>query len=161
LKTNLLTLKTKLTMGAITKRDRGFWPKMVQDFFGAENPFEIDEKFWFPEKSIEIPSVNVIENDKEFKLELSAPGFDKKDFKIEFNDGILNVSAEKENKLEEKKENYRKKEFSYTSIRRSFRLPESVMDDKINATYENGILIVALPKNNKEDSKPKKAITVS
>jgi HSP20 family protein len=35
-------------MGAITKRDRGFWPKMVQDFFGAENPFEIDDKFWFP-----------------------------------------------------------------------------------------------------------------
>jgi hypothetical protein len=54
LKRNLLTLKPILTMGAITKRDRGFWPKMVQDFFGAENPFDLDEKFWFPERSMEI-----------------------------------------------------------------------------------------------------------
>ncbi|MFD2203439.1 Hsp20/alpha crystallin family protein [Shivajiella indica] len=148
-------------MGAITKRDRGFWPKMVQDFFGAENPFEVDEKFWFPEKSIEIPSANVIENDKEFKLELSAPGFDKKDFKVEVNDGILNISAEKEKKFEEEKENYRKKEFSYSSIRRSFRLPETVMDEKIDAKYENGILNVVLPKNDKEGNKPKKTITVN
>lgn len=147
-------------MGAITKRDRGFWPKMVQDFFGAENPFDFDEKFWFPDRSIEVPSVNVIENDKEFKLELSAPGFEKKDFKLEVKDGILNISAEKENKLEEEKENYRKKEFSYTSIRRSFRLPETVIDDKIDAKYDNGILKIALPKNHKDGDKPKKTITV-
>ena len=66
---------------------------MVQDFFGAENPFDWDEKFRFPEKSIEIPSTNLIESDKEFKLELSAPGFDKKDFKIELQDGMLSISA--------------------------------------------------------------------
>ena len=148
-------------MGAITKRDRGFWPKMVQDFFGAENPFDVDEKFWFPEKSMDIPSANVIENDKEFKLELSAPGFDKKDFKVEVNDGVLNISAEKESKSEEEKENYRKKEFSYTSIRRSFRLPDTVMDDKIDAKYDNGILKVILPKNDKEGNKPKKTIAVN
>ena len=148
-------------MGAITKRDRSFWPKMVQDFFGAENPFDVDEKFWFPEKSMEIPSANVIENDIEFKLELSAPGFDKKDFKVEVNDGVLNISAEKESKSEEEKENYRKKEFSYTSIRRSFRLPDTVMDDKIDAKYDNGILKVVLPKNDKEGNKPRKTITVN
>ena len=148
-------------MGAITKRDRSFWPKMVQDFFGAENPFDVDEKFWFPEKSMDIPSANVIENDKEFKLELSAPGFDKKDFKVEVNDGVLNISAEKESKSEEEKENYRKKEFSYTSIRRSFRLPDTVMDDKIDAKYDNGILKVVLPKNDKEGNKPRKTITVN
>jgi HSP20 family protein len=64
---------------------------------------------------------------KEFKLELSAPGFDKKDFKVEVNDGVLNISAEKESIIwRRKKRSYRKKEFSYTSIRRSFRLPDTV-----------------------------------
>lgn len=147
-------------MSTPAKRNGSFWPKMVQDFFGAENPFDFDEKFWFTEKSIEIPSANVIENDSEFKLELAAPGFDKKDFKVEIQDGMLNISAEKEQSSEEKKENYRKKEFSYSSIRRSFALPENVKDETIDAKYENGILKVILPKKTLEGSKPKKAITV-
>jgi HSP20 family protein len=147
-------------MGLLTKQNGSAWPKLVQDFFGTENPFDLDEKFWLPEKGVEIPSTNVIENEKEFKLELSAPGFDKKDFKVEVVDGMLNISAEKEEKKEEKKENYRKKEFSYSSIRRSFGLPENVMDEKIDAKYENGILNVVLPKKEIESTKPKKAITV-
>lgn len=147
-------------MSTPAKRNGSFWPKMVQDFFGVENPFDFDEKFWYPEKSIEIPSANVIENDNEFKLELSAPGFDKKDFKVEIQEGMLNISAEKENKTEETKENYRKKEFSYSSIRRSFALPENVKDEKIDAKYENGILKLVLPKKALEGSKPKKAIEV-
>lgn len=147
-------------MSTPAKRNGSFWPKMVQDFFGAENPFDFDEKLWFPEKSIEIPSANVIENDNEFKLELAAPGFDKKDFKVEIQEGMLNISAEKEHKSEEKKENYRKKEFSYSSIRRSFALPENVKDENIDAKYENGILKIVLPKKALEGSKPKKAIEV-
>lgn len=146
-------------MSTLAKRNGGFWPKMIQDFFGAD-PFTWDEKFGFPEKAIEVPSANVIENDKEFKLELSAPGFDKKDFKVEVNDGILSISAEKEQKKEEEKENYRKKEFSYSSIRRSFSLPENVLEDKIDAKYDNGILKVLIPKNEKVENKSKKAITV-
>lgn len=147
-------------MNTLAKRNGSFWPKMVQNFFGAENPFDFDEKFFFPEKSMEVPSANVIENDNEFKLELSAPGFDKKDFKLEVQEGMLNIAAEKEHKSEEKKENYRKKEFSYSSIRRSFALPENVKDDQIDAKYENGILNVVLPKKAIEGSKPKKAIAV-
>ncbi|RZS96836.1 Hsp20/alpha crystallin family protein [Cecembia calidifontis] len=147
-------------MSTLAKKNGGFWPKMIQDFFGAD-PFAWDEKFWSPEKAIEVPSANVIENDKEFKLELSAPGFDKKDFKVEVSDGILNISAEKEHKTEEKKENYRKKEFSYSSIRRSFSLPDNVLDDKIDAKYDNGILNVIIPKNEKVENKSKKAITVN
>ncbi len=147
-------------MNVPAKRNGGFWPKMVQDFFGAENLFDFDEKFFFPEKSIEVPSANVIENESEFKLELAVPGFDKKDFKVEIQDGMLNICAEKEQKSESKKENYRKKEFSYSSIRRSFALPENVKDDQIDAIYENGILNVVLPKKGLEGSKPKKAIEV-
>ena len=53
-------------MSNLAKQNRSFWPKMVQDFFGTEIPFDWDEKFWFPEKSVEVPSTNVIENDQEF-----------------------------------------------------------------------------------------------
>jgi HSP20 family protein len=73
----------------------------------------------------------------------------------------LNISAEKEHKTEEKKENYRKKEFSYSSIRRSFSLPDNVLEDKIDAKYDNGILNVIIPKNENVENKSKKAITVN
>ncbi|PZV83605.1 HSP20 family protein [Algoriphagus aquaeductus] len=147
-------------MSAITKKNRGFWPHMVKDFFGTENPFNWDEKFWFPEKSVELPSTNVIENEKEFKLELSAPGFDKSDFKIDVQDGVLSISAEKKNEIEEEKENYRKKEFSYSSIRRSFALPEEVNEEEINANYDKGILKLSLPKKSGLLSKPKMKIEI-
>lgn len=146
-------------MNTPAKRNGGLWPKMVQDFFGADI-FDWDKEFWASGIGIEMPSANVIENDKEFKLELSAPGFDKKDFKVEFSDGLLNISAEKEHKKEEEKENYRKKEFSYSSIRRSFSLPENIFEDKIDAKYDNGILKVVIPKNDQAENKIKKSITV-
>ena len=147
-------------MSVLTKQNRSFWPKMMQDFFGTENPFDWDEKFWFPEKSVELPSTNVIENDGEFKLELSAPGFEKKDFKIDVQDGVLSISAENKNETEEKRENYRKREFSYNSIRRSFALPENVKEEGIDAKYENGILKLILPKKMVEAEKAKKEISV-
>ena len=147
-------------MSVLTKQNRSFWPKMMQDFFGTENPFDWDEKFWFPEKSVELPSTNVIENDGHFKLELSAPGFEKKDFKIDVQDGVLSISAENKNETEEKRENYRKREFSYNSIRRSFALPENVKEEGIDAKYENGILKLTLPKKMIEAEKAKKEISV-
>ena len=47
-------------MSNLAKQNRSFWPKMVQDFFGTEIPFDWDEKFWFPEKSVEVQTTNVI-----------------------------------------------------------------------------------------------------
>jgi len=147
-------------MSVLTKQNRTFWPKMMQDFFGTENPFDWDEKFWFPEKSVELPSTNVIENNDEFKLELSAPGFEKKDFKIDVQDGVLSISAENKNESEEKSENYRKKEFSYNSIRRSFALPENIKEDGIDAKYDHGILRLILPKKMIKMEKAKKEISI-
>ena len=147
-------------MSVLTKQNRSLWPKMMQDFFGTENPFDWDEKFWFPEKSVEMPSTNVIENESEFKVELSAPGFEKKDFKIDLQDGILGISAENKHESEEKSENYRKREFSYNSIRRSFALPENVKEDSIDANYKNGILHLTLPKKKIEPEKAKKQILI-
>lgn len=102
------------------------------------------------------PAVNVKETDTAFELEMAAPGMEKKDFKVELEQDTLVISAEKENKTEEKGEDgkYSRKEFSYQSFKRAFHLPkESVMDNEICANYKDGILHILVPK--KEPAKPK------
>ncbi|WP_246535371.1 Hsp20/alpha crystallin family protein [Litoribacter ruber] len=140
-------------MTTLSKKNGGFWPKMVQDFFGSENPFTWEDKFWNIDQNIEVPSTNVLEDEQNFKLEIAAPGFEKGDFKIDIDEGVLTISAEKEHSSDETNDKYRKKEFSYSSISRSFRLPETVEQERIDAKYDNGILKVNLPK--KEPSAPK------
>ncbi len=108
-----------------------------------------------------MPDANIVENEKDFRIELAAPGLEKKDFKIEVSNGILSVSAEKEKEEKEEKENYRRREFSYNSFSRSFALPDNSLPDKIDAKYENGILRLSLPKKEVTVSKPKKEIKVS
>lgn len=102
-----------------------------------------------------LPSVNVKENDDRFAIEVAVPGFDKDDFKIEVHNDLLSISSEKEVSNEEKDENehYSKREFSYQSFCRSFNLPNTVDSEKIDASYEKGILTVVIPK--REEAKPK------
>jgi len=100
-----------------------------------------------------LPGVNILENEEMYKLELAAPGLVKDDFKISIENDVLTVSTEKKSEETEKTEKYTRKEFSYSSFRRSFTLPELVDIEKIGATYDNGIMSIALPK--KEEAKPK------
>ncbi len=94
------------------------------------------------------PSVNVLENEQAFVVEIAAPGLQKDDFKVNVEKDQLIVSVQKEVKKEEGKEGdkYVRREFSYNSFRRSFTLPENVGADNIHAAYENGVLKVTLPK---------------
>ena len=87
-------------------------------------------------------------------MELAAPGFDKKDFQVDIKDGCLNVSAEKSSSFEEKEEDYTCKEFSYSSFEKSLNLPDNVEDEKIKASYKDGILRLNLL--NKKETKQKK-----
>lgn len=111
-------------------------------------------------KGISIPAVNITENDKEFKLEVAAPGFKKEDFNIEVKNGYLVISGE--TKMEEKKEEekYARREFRFNAFTRSFALPENVKEDKINARYTDGILFILLPKTQAAKEEPKKMISV-
>lgn len=101
-----------------------------------------------------LPAVNIKEDKDGFEVEMSAPGFEKSDFKIELNNNILTISSEKkfENETKEDKQ-FLIREFSYQSFHRSFTLPEIVESDKITAQYQNGILSIYIPK--KEEAKPK------
>ncbi len=107
-----------------------------------------------------IPAVNIKENDKNFEVEVAAPGMDKKNFKVEVENNVLTISAEKKEEKKEKKDNYSRKEFSYESFERSFTLPQDVVDaDKIKAKYENGILKIDIPKK-EEKAKLSKVINI-
>ncbi|MDD4993163.1 MAG: Hsp20/alpha crystallin family protein [Paludibacter sp.] len=101
-----------------------------------------------------LPSVNIKENADAYKVEVAAPGFDKNDFKLQLDHDLLTISSEKKVETEAKEgERFTKREFSYQSFSRSFTLPQTADGDRIEASYENGILNVSIPK--KEEAKPK------
>ncbi len=94
-----------------------------------------------------VPAVNISENEKDYRIEVAAPGMKKDDFKVDLDDNVLTISSEIENKKEEKKDNYVRREFSFNSFKRSFILPDSVETEKIGATYTDGVLHITVPKS--------------
>lgn len=92
------------------------------------------------------PAINILETEKEFKMELAAPGLEKSDFKLQVENNFLTISVEKKDEKNVEQENYRRREFSYQSFKRSFELPQNVAADSISAKYDNGILNVFIPK---------------
>ena len=108
------------------------------------------------------PSLNVKNLEKEFEVELAAPGLSKEDFKVTIDNGILNISAEIEDKIEEKDDTYMRKEFSYHSFSRSLALPETVDENKeVKAQYKDGVLKLKLHKVDGAKSKPAKTIKIA
>ncbi|MGH1437742.1 MAG: Hsp20/alpha crystallin family protein [Lewinella sp.] len=102
-----------------------------------------------------LPAVNVKETEDDYAIELAVPGLKKEDFKVEINEGILTIAAERKTENEEKKEGYTRREFSYTNFTRRFTLPETADETNISASYTDGILALNLPK--KEEAKPQPA----
>ncbi len=92
------------------------------------------------------PKVNIIETDEAFRLEIAAPGFDKKDFNVSVEDEVLSIEARHEANASEEKTNFVKREFHIQEFTRRFRLPETIDTEKINAQYADGILTITLEK---------------
>ena len=108
-----------------------------------------------------LPSVNIKESNDAFTVEVAAPGFDKSDFKLELNHDLLTISSEKQMENETKEdEQFTRREFSYQSFTRTFTLPNTVEEDKIKATYDNGILKISIPKKEEAKPKPSKVIEI-
>jgi HSP20 family protein len=126
---------------------RSLFPSTVDMFNEFFNDFNgSDFRKW------NAPAVNISENDKEYKLQLAVPGMKKEDFKIAIEENMLVVSAETKKENEEKTERYTRKEFSFSSFTRRFNLPENVDENNIQANYENGVMVLNLPK--KAEAKP-------
>ena len=124
---------------------QNFMPDFFNDFFGN---MSLDGS------STKSPAINVIEDDLEYKLELAAPGMTKEDFKVHLNkDGNLVIESEKKceckgecKEKEEKNRKYIRKEFSYMKMHQTLILPENTDKEGIQATVENGVLKIDIPK---------------
>jgi len=133
-------------------------PEILNQFF--ENDLEKWSKKNYSRTHTTLPAVNIIENKEAYEVQMAAPGFKKGDFNIELDNDLLTISSEKEVDKEIKEDEvFTRKEFSYQSFTRSFRLPELIENEKIKAAYKDGILKIVIPK--KDESKPKPARKIS
>lgn len=154
-------------MTILVKNKRSSLPSLVDNFFNSDNHllpnlFDFGGGLLnFDGGALAVPDANIVENSKDFKIELAAPGLERDDFKVEVENGVLTVSAEKEEENKEENENYKRREFAYNSFCRSFTLPENSLPDKLDAKYENGVLKLTLPKKEMTISKPVRKIKVS
>ena len=151
-------------MTSLVKFNRG--PKTVpalsswiEDWFGKDMPGSL---FSNMNTGVSMPAVNIKETGENYLVEVAAPGMEKSDFEISLDNNLLTISSEQEQSSEhEDDEKFTRREFSYTSFRRTFTLPETVAADKISATYKDGILLIDLPKKDQAKKKPVRTIQIS
>ena len=129
-------------------------PAMFDDFFDND---------WMKKANATAPAINVIETETEYKVEVAAPGMNKEDFNVHVDEnGNLVIAMEKkcENKEEckekDKKSRYLRREFSYTKFQQTLLLPEDVVKDTIQASMNDGVLTIELPR---KAPTPKEKIT--
>ena len=134
--------------------NRGSWRFPMSRSMPGFEPFWRGEVSWGA-----VPAVDVVEKDKAYEITAELPGMDEKNIELKVSDGMLSITGEKSEEKEEKKKDYYLSERSYGSFERSFRIPEGVDADKIEASFKNGVLTVTLPKK-AEAQKPEKKIAV-
>jgi HSP20 family protein len=151
----------KIKVMSLIKRNEANWlPSVFDDMFktdwlgGTTNVNSIGTS---------IPAVNIQETEESFSVEVAAPGKTKEDFNIELENDVLTISSEdkKENETTEKNGRYTRKEFSYSTFKRAFSLPDSVDSEKISAQYNNGVLEILLPKKEEAKVQAKRMIEIS
>ena len=139
-------------MRIVKYNNNNVFPSLINEFFNDD--FGMN----FLNRSHSVPSVNSVENNDSFEIDLAVPGMKKEDFTIELNDKVIVISSETSNTMENDK--MRLNEFNFSSFQRSFRVPDSVDQDKIKANYKNGILKIKLPKRKESISKPNRVINI-
>lgn len=141
---------------SLLRRSNDLFPSLFdgfgKDFFDDFMPFN---------SSRSLPAVNIVDDKDEYRIEVAAPGLKKEDFKVSMDGNVLTVHSEKEMTNEEKNEKYARKEFSYSSFKRSFTLPEGADSDHVNASYTDGILSIAVPKKEEIRRKEVKQISIA
>ena len=123
--------------------DQNWLPTFFNDFFDND---------WMMKTNATAPAINVVESDKDYKVEVAAPGMKKEDFNIhlgENNELVITMEQKNENKEEHKK--YLRREFAYSKFQQSFILPDDVEKEKISASVNDGILTIELPKQAPEE----------
>ena len=122
------------------RRTQNWLPSIFNDFFDND---------WMVKANATAPAINVFETEKEYKVELAAPGMTKEDFNVhidEENNLVISMEKKTENKEEKKEGRYLRREFSYSKFQQTMILPDDVDKEKISAQVENGVLNIDLPK---------------
>lgn len=138
------------------RRNQNWLPSIFNDFFDND---------WMEKANATAPAINVFETEKEYRVELAAPGMTKDDFNVhidEDNNLVITMEKKNESKDEDKKEGrYLRREFSYSKFQQTMILPDDVDKEKIAAHVENGVLNIELPKfTEQEKAKSKKVIDI-
>lgn len=124
--------------------NQNWLPSIFNDFF---------DNNWMEKANATAPAINVVESDKDYKVEVAVPGMTKEDFNIHLGDeNELVISMEKKVENEDKEnKKYLRREFSYTKFQQSLYLPDTVDKEKITANVANGVLTIELPKYSQEE----------
>ena len=110
---------------------------------------------WAKETGLTVPPVNIHETSDSYHVELVAPGLNKEDFKVNLEKGLLTISYEKKAEAEKKDYKTHRKEFSFSSFKRSFSVDDKINAEAIQARYENGVLKLLLTKKEEVKVQPK------
>ncbi len=137
----------------LMKRTNDWMPSVFNDFFDTG---------FMPRINATAPAINVIETEKDYKVELAAPGMRKDDFQVHINnEGNLSIKMESKKENEQKeKGRYLRREFSYSKYEQTLILPDDVEKDKISAKVTDGVLTVTLPKSEVKVSDPTRQIMI-
>ncbi|MFD0964695.1 Hsp20/alpha crystallin family protein [Pseudofulvibacter geojedonensis] len=134
------------------------WSNWLDDIFNRDLPSVFTSNF---NTGITLPKVNIKETADAFMVEMAVPGLKKSDFHLDLDNQVLSISTQTKQENEHQKDNYTRREFGYSSFKRTFTLPESVNEEKINANYKDGILSILLPKKEEAKQKPPRTIKIS
>jgi HSP20 family protein len=107
-----------------------------------------------------VPPANIYEMPDQWRIEISAPGYEKSDFSVNLDKHVLTVGLEKKSEKSEKDVKYSRREFDYSAWNRRFDLPDAADSDKIKTEYKNGILVLSVPKREEALEKPARQIAV-
>lgn len=119
---------------------------------------------FMPRANATAPAINVKETEKEYEVEVAAPGLKKDDFQVNIdNDGNLSIKMEQKNeeKKEDKKSHYLRREFSYSKYEQTLILPDNVNKEGISAKVDNGVLNITLPKLEETKAKVQRQIEIA
>ena len=134
------------------------WSSWIDEVFNRDLPSVFTSNF---NSGITLPKVNIRETKDAYFVDMAVPGLKKSDFHIDIDNKVLSISTEFEENNEHQEDNYTRREFGYSSFKRSFSLPETVKEDDINAEYTDGVLSIHLPKKDEAIQKPPRSIKIS
>ena len=134
------------------------WSNWIDSFFNNDLPSVFTSNF---NTGMTLPKVNIRETGDAYFVDMAVLGLKKSDFHIDLDNQVLSISTEMKEENAQREDNYTRREFGYSSFKRTFSLPESVDDGKIDAKYVDGILSIHLPKKEEAKQKPARTIKIS